>query len=193
VMNSIKRGKIIVIVAPSGTGKSTLIKRLRKDFPNLKESVSFTTRKKREGEVHGENYFYTDVITFKNMIDRGEFIEWAIVHSNYYGTSKKVIENELLEGTDLLFDLDVQGADFFKNYFKDEANIIFLEPPSLLELENRLMNRGTESLDVIKERISNAAKELKRKNDFDYLVLNKVLDQAYEDLKEIFNDILNDQ
>ena len=129
-MVSIEKGKIVVIVAPSGTGKSSVIDRLKGDFPGLVESVSHTTRSPREGEVNGTHYFFTEVESFKEMIEADIFIEWAEVHSNYYGTSKEFIDTALKNGQSLIFDLDVQGADSFKDYFGNKANNIFIAPPS---------------------------------------------------------------
>ena len=183
-------GKIIVIVAPSGTGKSSLIKELRKEFLEIEESVSCTTRPIRVGEVHGVNYFYISKEEFIQRKNNGEFLEWALVHSNYYGTLKKTVEEMLSAGKVLLFDLDVQGADSFKDIFKEKAKIIFIEPPSLQELQARLEKRGTEKPEVIAERIRNAQKELLRKNDFDYLVLNEKFENTLQDLRSIFKAII---
>lgn len=185
-----KRGKIIVIVAPSGTGKSTLIKKLKRVIPQLEESVSYTTRTIRANEKDGVNYFYISKEKFIELRDNNEFLEYAIVHSNFYGTRRSFVEERLQAGAFLLFDLDVQGADFFKKEFGDEAKIIFLEPPSVDELESRLVNRGTEPAEVIKERVANAKEELKRKNDYDFLVLNNDLEVAYKKLEEIFLKII---
>ena len=186
-----RRGKIIVIVAPSGTGKSTLITKLMVDFPLLEESVSCTTRKMRPGEQDGVNYHFISKKDFLEKKESKDFIEWAVVHSNYYGTSKSFVEEKLNSGVNLLFDLDVQGAENFKQLFKGEANIIFLEPPSIDELEKRLLNRGTEKTAIINERISNARNELCKKNNFDFLVLNDDLDRAYTELKNIFSKIIS--
>jgi guanylate kinase len=124
------------------------------------------------------------------MIKRGDFLEHAKVHSNYYGTSKDFVHQKIESGTSLLFDLDVQGADFFKKFFGSLANVIFIEPPSLSDLEKRLKKRGTDKDHVIEERLKNAKEELQRKNDFDYLVTNQDFDKAYEDLCRIFDQIL---
>lgn len=185
-----ERGKIIVIVAPSGAGKSTLIKRLRKEFPQIEESVSCTTRPIREGETQGESYFYLTREEFVERRDRGDFLEWAEVHSNFYGTSKEFVESKLATGVPLLFDLDVQGIDSFKKHFGTEAKGIFIAPPSVEELEARLRNRGTESEDVIQERVANARKEVQRQDDYDYCVVNDDLDRAFEQLKCIFKEII---
>ena len=186
------KGKLIVIVAPSGAGKSTLIKRMKKEFPVLKESVSFTTRKIREGEVHGQQYFYISREEFLDRRDAGEFIEWAEVHSNFYGTSKAFVESELNDGSSLLFDLDVQGVDSFKNYFGDKAKAIFIIPPSIDELEARLRKRGTETEEVIKMRVENARKEVLRKNDYDYCIVNDDFEKAYVALKKVVEEILEE-
>ena len=185
-----KSGKLIVVVAPSGSGKSTLIKRLKKDFPNLEESVSTTTRPKRSGERHGEAYFFVDREDFISMRDRGEFLEWAEVHGNFYGTSKRFVEGRLNSGKDLLFDLDVQGVDNMKAFFGDRARAIFIAPPSIEELESRLRGRGTEGDDVIRLRVENAKREMLRQHDYDYHVLNDELEGAYKRLKNIVLEIL---
>ena len=183
-------GRLIVIVAPSGTGKSTMIKRLRIDFPSIVESVSYTTRPQRPGEVHGLSYFFISKEEFLEKVSRNEFLEYAEVHGNYYGTSKSFVEKCLAEGKTLLFDLDVQGTDSFKAYFKDKAKAIFIAPPSVEELENRLRHRGTESTSIINLRLENAKSELKRKNDFDFLVINDDIEKAYMHLTEITRSIL---
>lgn len=184
------RGKLIVIVAPSGAGKSTLISRLKNDYPDLLESTSYTTRPRREGEIHGQHYFFVSKEEFIERRDQGEFFEWAVVHSNLYGTSKIFVEEKLSEGKSLLFDLDVQGADSLKKHFNDEANIIFIAPPSIEELGNRLRKRGTETEEVILERLKNAERELKRKEDYDHWVLNDDLEKAYVKLRDIFKSVL---
>lgn len=184
-------GKLIVIVAPSGTGKSTMIKRLKKDYPSIVESVSYTTRPMRPGEVHGLSYFYISREEFIAKRDNNEFLEWAEVHGNFYGTSKAFVEQCLKEGKHVLFDLDVQGVDSMKLHFGDVANVIFIAPPSVEELEKRLRHRGTENTQVINLRIMNARKELERKNDFDFFILNDDIENAYSKLREIAQRILH--
>ena len=188
--NVVLTGKLIVIVAPSGTGKSTMIKRLKNDFPSLVESVSYTTRTIRNGEVHGESYFFINKEEFLIMRDKNEFLEWAEVHGNYYGTSKQFVEKCLGEGKHLLFDLDVQGTDSMKTYFGEKANVIFISPPSVEELEKRLRNRGTEATHIINLRLLNAKNELLRKHDYDFLIYNDDIEKAYSNLKEITASIL---
>jgi guanylate kinase len=185
-----REGKVIVIVAPSGTGKSTLMKFIHQEFPQLQESISTTTRKARSGEKHGVHYFFESVENFKKRIDNDEFLEWALVHSNYYGTSKAFVTEKISQGIDIIFDIDVQGADSFKSFFGEKAHIIFIEPPSLECLKERLINRATDPIEVINERISNAEKELLRKDDYDYCVMNDDLEKAQQQLKKIILQIL---
>jgi guanylate kinase len=183
-------GKMIVICAPSGTGKSTLLNRLKADHPELEWSVSCTTRSPRTGEVNARDYHFISKEEFEQQIDDGIFIEWARVHSNYYGTSRKFVEERLAAGRRMLFDLDVQGADAMKNIYGDKAVVIFIEPPSVEALEQRLRTRGTDSEQVILERVENARKELQRKNDYDHLVMNDDVERAYLRLKTLVERIL---
>lgn len=183
-------GKMIVICAPSGTGKSTLLSRLKEAMPDLIWSVSCTTRPIRAGEEHGKDYYFIKTETFEQQIKNEEFIEWAKVHSNYYGTSKRFVAEGLEKKWKMLFDLDVQGADAMKKIYADQAKVIFIEPPSVEELEKRLKARGTDSDQVIQERVANARKELLRKNDFDFIVMNDDVDRAYEKLRKIVEGIV---
>jgi guanylate kinase len=183
-------GKMIVICAPSGTGKSTLISKLKQDHPDLEWSVSCTTRAIRAGEVNGREYHFITVEDFEQQIKQQQFIEWAKVHSNYYGTSKLFVDAGLQAGVKMLFDLDVQGADAMKKIYGERAQVIFIEPPSLDELEKRLNQRGTDEPEVIRERLDNARRELARKNDYDYLIMNDDVDRAYGELKRAVERIL---
>lgn len=183
-------GKIIVICAPSGTGKSTLINRLKGELPSLKWSVSSTTRPIRKNEVHGKDYFFISTQEFEKQIQDGNFIEWFKVHNDYKGTSKVFIDDGLKSGWTMLFDVDVQGADALKKIYGDEAKVVFIEPPSITELEKRLRERKTDTEEQIQLRVENAKKELNRKNDYDYLILNDDVDRAYGKLKETVERIL---
>lgn len=183
-------GRMIVICAPSGTGKSTLLNRLKNEYPDLEWSVSCTTRPARAGEVNGKDYHFIEVADFLSQIEENSFIEWAKVHSNYYGTSKRFVDEGLKQGRKMLFDLDVQGADAMKKIYGREAHVIFIEPPSVEELEKRLRVRNTDTDKVILERIENARKELKRKHDYDYLIMNDDVEGAYTKLKAIVERIL---
>ena len=182
---------MIVICAPSGTGKSTLLNRLKLDIPELVWSVSCTTRAIRNGEVHGKDYYFIKTETFEDQIANDEFIEWAKVHSNYYGTSKRFVTEGLAHNRKMLFDLDVQGADAMKKLYGDEVKVIFIEPPSIEELEKRLRNRGTDSDKVILERVENARKELMRKLDFDQIILNDDVEKAYQNLKSLVQRMIS--
>jgi guanylate kinase len=169
-----------------------MIKRLKEQFPSLVESVSYTTRPMRPGEVHGKSYFFISREEFLVKKEANEFLEWAEVHGNFYGTSKLFVEQCLKEGKHVLFDLDVQGVDSMKLHFGPVANVIFIAPPSVEELEKRLRNRGTESTQVINLRIMNARKELERKDDFDFFILNDDIEHAYKKLSEITAKVLAD-
>ena len=183
-------GRMIVICAPSGTGKSTLLNRLKKDHPELEWSVSCTTRPKRNGETDGIDYHFIEKSDFEKQIEQDMFIEWAKVHSNYYGTSKRFVDEGLTLGKHMLFDLDVQGADAMKKLYGKAAQIIFIEPPSVEELEKRLRLRATDADHVISERVQNARKEILRKHDYDHIVLNDDVNQAYARLEKIVKGIL---
>jgi guanylate kinase len=185
-----KKGKLVVITAPSGTGKSSLIKHVRERYPHVRESVSFTSRPMRPGEKEGVDYYYIDKKKFEQKISDGDFLEWALVHGDYKGTDAKQIQKYLQEGVHMLFDLDVQGADAIRKMFNDDARIIFIEPPSFEELEKRLRGRNTETEEKIQMRLENARKELKRKNDYDHLITNDEIEKALERLTKIINDII---
>jgi guanylate kinase len=173
-------GQLIVICAPSGTGKSTLLARLKAARPQLRWSVSCTTRPIRPGELDGVDYHYISAADFENRIAFGDFIEWAKVHSNLYGTSKTFVDQGRANGDALLFDLDVQGADAMKRIYGADAKVIFIEPPS----------RGTDPEHVIQERLDNAARELVRRHDFDFLVTNDDVEGAYRHLEGVVDQIL---
>lgn len=164
---------LIVISAPSGTGKTTIIERLLTYFPNLTYSISVATREKRKGEVEGKDYVFIDVEEFLRRVEREEFAEWAKVHGNYYGTPKELLQDLLTCGKDVLLDVDVQGGIQLKKGYGKEVVLIFIIPPSLEELENRLLNRKTESKETIKRRLREAEEELKYLSDYDYFVVNK--------------------
>lgn len=190
-MQNLLEAKLIIIVAPSGTGKSSLISKLRQEFKNLQWSVSATTRKKRIGETEGLDYFFVSQESFNHDIHHGKFVEWAKVHGNYYGTPRTYVENGINEGKILLFDLDIQGADSMVRDYGKYTKTIFISPPSLEVLEERLIARGTEDEETIKRRTQNAIIELQRKNDYDYLVINDDFKKAYKDLANIISEVIN--
>lgn len=178
------RGLFIIITAPSGAGKTTIYKRILQDLPNIKYSVSFTTRKQRQGEINGVDYYFVDRKTFMEKVRRNEFVEWAEVHGEYYGTEKTQLDRVLENGDVCILDVDVKGALNLMKTYNDIVSI-FIEPPSIKDLENRLKRRGTETNDSIKTRIENAKKELEAKKFFDYIVINDKLERAVEEIKKI--------
>ena len=177
-------GLVLVVSAPSGAGKTTLcrllVKRLRFSF-----SVSHTTRSPRSGEVEGRDYYFVDRKTFEEMIRRGEFLEWAEVHGNLYGTSWQEVNRRLSSGQDLLLDIDVQGASQVRQRLGFRAVFVFIRPPSLEELKRRLRARGTEDEDALARRLARAREELHYAPWFDYVVVNDELERAFEDLAAI--------
>lgn len=164
-------GIAFILSAPSGTGKTTLCKILRERCPDLKFSVSHTTRSPRKNETEGADYYFISEDDFKSKIERGEFLEWAKVHKNYYGTAFDTINQHKKKGQDLLLDLDVQGVHSLRQ-MKFDGIFIFLLPPSLDELRKRLLNRGTEPENVIQERIETGKEEIARYGLYDYVVTN---------------------
>ena len=182
-------GNIVVITAPSAAGKTTLIKKYMANHPNASFSVSYTTREPRSGEVDGKDYYFVDKEKFEQMINEGDFIEWASVHDNYYGTSFKELEKADDENVILILDIDIQGALYIKEKGID-ANYIFITPPSIDELKKRLEERGTETEESIKLRIWNAKRELEYKDQFDIVIENNDIEEAYTKLEEAINSKL---
>lgn len=178
------KGTLFVISAPSGAGKSTLCRKLLKKVTDIKLSVSYTTRQPRKGEANNVDYTFISKSKFMNMIDKGEFAEWATVHGNLYGTSLKRLEKLNREGYDIILDIDTHGAMQLKKTCAD-AVYIFILPPSVGILEERLVNRKTDSEDVIAKRIDNAKAEIAHYIDYDYIVVNDRLDKAYRELESI--------
>ncbi len=158
---------------------------LKKDFPLLRESISYTTRLPRDGEQDGLHYFFITDEKFKEMLEESAFIEWAQVHSHFYGTSKSIVQEALDNGNHLLFDLDVQGADEMKRLFREFALAIFIAPPSVEDLKKRLLKRATDDVNTINERIENAKKELLKKDNYDFCIVNDDIEKAYGQLKKI--------
>jgi guanylate kinase len=179
-----KKGSLFVISAPSGAGKTTLCQKLREIVPDIKFSVSYTTRKPRPGEIDGIHYTFVDEDEFRAMIADGEFVEWAQVHGNFYGTSKKRIEDMINEGFDVVLDIDVQGGRQIREHFPDSV-LIFVLPPSMDELRKRLTGRMSDAEDVIKKRLKNAIDEIKEYKNYDYVIINDVFDDALEEIVAI--------
>ncbi len=181
---------LVVISAPSGAGKTTLCQRLLRDFQELRLSISTTTRAPRGQEQHGREYFFTKREEFEAQIRAGEFAEWALVHGNYYGTSKKVVSESLARGHSVLLDIDVQGTASLKKAFGDRCLTIFIAPPSMEELENRLRNRGTDSEESIRRRMENARGEMAQSHQFDHQLVNDEFEQTYLRLHAIVSQAL---
>jgi guanylate kinase len=175
--NGARAGRLFVVSAPSGAGKTTLCAAARKKLPDLVYSVSSTTRAPRDGEREGEDYFFISEDRFRAGIDSGQWAEWARVHDNYYGTSARFIDRHLEAGRDVLLDIDVQGAaQILQRY--PRAVTIFIMPPSISELRRRLTARGSDSAAVIEKRMHNADAEMARKDMYRYIVVNDDLNSA---------------
>jgi len=180
-----REGILFVISAPSGAGKTTLCKEVVDIFPGLRQSISFTTRPRRAGEQDGIDYHFVSAETFAAMVAEGAFAEWAEVHGNRYGTALATLEDCRRTGTDVLLDIDCQGAAQLKQNWPGGV-FIFIVPPSFEELERRLRGRDTDSHEVIARRLLNARQELREMAWYDYLVVNDDLERAREELKAVF-------
>lgn len=178
------KGFLLIISGPAGTGKGTVCKSLLERNDDIIYSISATTRKPRTGEVDGVNYFFIDDEEFKEKISKNEFLEHAYVHTNYYGTPKEFVIDEVKKGEIVLLEIDVQGAlQIKKNY--SEAVFVFLLPPTMEELKNRIVKRGTETTEDINRRFENAFKELDFVGEYDYFVVNEKIEDAVSDIESI--------
>ena len=181
---SAARGSVVVISAPSGSGKSTLIRSLLRDFPDLRFSISYTTRTPRAGEKHGREYFFVSRKVFEGMLARHEFVEWADVYGHFYGTARKQLEAAQAAGRDILLDIDVQGHRQVRECLP-EALSVFILPPSYRELARRLRDRRSDASDEIERRLRTAREEITHWPEYDYLVVNDELAKAIEGLHGI--------
>lgn len=178
-------GLLLVLSAPSGAGKTTLARRLEKEFPRAQFSISYTTRDPRGQEKNGVDYHFVDPRTFLQMVNRGDFIEWAEVHDNYYGTARGIVDTAFSTRGIAVFDIDVKGGLAIKSKFPD-AVLVFILPPSMEELERRLRGRGTDKDETIHRRLLAARTEIEKGLErYDYLIINDELDRAYEELKSV--------
>lgn len=184
-MTPISPGRLIIISAPSGTGKTSVIQHFLATHPNMIHSVSCTTRPIRRGEKEGADYHFISPEKFQRMIDDQEFAEWAEVHDHRYGTPKAPLEKALKEGLEILLDLDVQGGTALKKMFGSRALSIFLLPPSLEELEKRLSRRGTDSKEQLAIRMRNARWEMAAKDSYDVQIINENLSQACMEIEKV--------
>lgn len=179
-----RRGILFVISAPSGAGKTTLCKQMLSTIPGLWHSISYTTRKPRTGETHGHEYFFVDEATFLEMKERHEFLEWARVHGNFYGTPRKALTDRMEQGLDVLLEIDVQGALQVKKKFED-AVFIFILPPSMDVLRTRLETRGGDSPEEIQRRMQKAREEVWSYREYYYIVRNDDLARSLKELESI--------
>ena len=177
-------GLILILSAPSGAGKTSLCRELFKTFPDMKESVSYTTRTPRTGEVDGEAYHFVSHAEFERMVKEDAFAEWATVHNNMYGTALRTLEEARKNGIDLVLDIDCQGALRLKEQFNGGV-YVFIMPPSMSELRRRLEHRSTDVQEVIERRITRAAEEIKEARWYDYIIINDDFDIACQELASI--------
>nr|WP_200859441.1 guanylate kinase [Ruminiclostridium cellobioparum] len=181
-----QRGLLVVISGPSGTGKGTVCKKLLAERDNVRYSVSATTRKPREGEVEGQNYFFVSEGQFLDMLEKDALIEWDKYCDNYYGTPKAFVDSCIEAGTDVILEITVEGALEIKQKYP-ECVLVFIVPPSLEELRRRIESRATECWDVIEKRLEQAANELKYVAKYDYLVLNDSVDDAVLNIEKVLD------
>lgn len=182
--SELQKGHLFVITAPSGTGKSTIIEMVRGNLGEVYYSISHTTRAPREGEVNGVHYHFVSRQAFEKMIQAGEFIEWAVVYDQLYGTSTSAVESALSSGKDILLDLDIQGALEVKRQFS-ESTLIFIFPPSLEVLKERLQNRSMHDDTNIELRMKRAEEEISKCKDYDFLIVNNDLEQSVKEVEAI--------
>lgn len=180
------KGQILVISGPSGSGKSSLIDKLRQEECNIYFSISSTTRAIRDGEQDGVNYHYVSIEKFKDGIEKGEFLEWAIVHKNYYGTSLLPVVEALKNGKNVIFDIDVQGFKIVREKFKNELVSVFITTKNKTELKNRLISRDTDDIGSIERRMMNAVGEMEHIREYDYLIINDDFKESYKAFKSIY-------
>ncbi len=182
-----RRGLMLVLSSPSGAGKSTIAGNLLRDDHSLEISISVTTRAKRPSEIAGKHYHFITIPQFERMRDNGELLEWAEVHGNFYGTPREPVEQAMAEGRDMLFDIDWQGALQLQEKMKADIVSIFVLPPTMTELQSRLHRRAEDSEDVIRTRLLNSRAEIEHWREYDYVIVNDDLDEAFGHVNCIVN------
>ncbi len=180
-----RRGLMLILSSPSGAGKSTLTRQLVSDQPGIRLSISVTTRAKRPSEIEGRHYHFIAVEEFRSMRDRGDLLESAEVHGNFYGTPRKPVEASLAEGKDVLFDIDWQGARQITSKMRRDVVSVFVLPPSMAELKGRLDRRAEDTPEIIARRLGNARDEIAQWAAYDYIIVNDDLERAYFDVRAI--------
>ena len=189
-MNQGQKGKLFVISGPSGVGKGTLVTLLKDKYPQIIFSTSVTTRLPRPGEISGIHYFFIEKEIFLSMIEQGDFLEWTEFAGNYYGTDKNIVDLTIEQGHNLLLEIDVKGALQVKQK-RPESILIFIEPPSLEELQSRLFKRKTESDKEIENRLNIVKSEIEKKEEFNYCIVNDSLDRAFFELQNVVAKEMN--
>lgn len=184
-MDFARRGVMLVIASPSGAGKSSISRALFAQDPNIRLSVSVTTRTRRTDEIDGTHYYFIDVPEFERMRDAGELLEWADVHGNYYGTPRAKVEDRLSTGKDILFDIDYQGTLQLYENCRDDMVTVFILPPSIAELRARLERRAQDSVGTIDKRLRNARKEMDHFSEYDFVIVNEDLEQSVQKVRSI--------
>ena len=180
-----RRGLMFVLSSPSGAGKTTLSRRLIERMPGLRMSVSVTTRPKRPGEVEGKDYLFVEKARFEQMVKRNELLEWAVVFDNRYGTPRGPVEAALSAGEDVLFDIDWQGTQQLREKARADVVSVFILPPSAADLEKRLHSRAQDTQAVIRSRMSRASHEMSHWAEYDYIVINRDVDEAFAEVQSI--------
>ncbi len=180
-----KEGLLFVVSAPSGAGKTSLCRAITSEVENLRHSISYTTRNPRPGEIDGRDYYFVTHDRFRDMIDAGDFAEWAEVHSNYYGTSRRVLDGMRVEGIDVILNIDTQGAKQIREKYRDRAIFIFIMPPSMEILEERLRNRKSDHADEIRRRMQRARDEMRDYTLYDYVIVNRDFERALVEIRSV--------
>lgn len=184
LLGNSKRGLVFIVSAPAGTGKTTLIDKLKNEFDCIIQSISFTTRQPRENEIDGVHYNFINEEEFKKRLDKGEFLEHVYLFNNYYGTSKKWLEEQVDKGKYVVLVIDTQGAQAVKK--KIPHTSIFIMPPTLIELRRRITDRQTENTNSIEQRLDHAQTEIEMSSSYDYIIVNDDLNTAYQVLRSVF-------